>query len=284
MADVEYGHYTTISGAMGILKNEALWATNIKFLNDEHEFQHALDLIKELLPTSRISREEPNNPVHNSFIKAITEKIDTLDNHRSDSVFTLSFTEETDLLSQWRGYCPTNNGYCVVMDVQKLYELLKEKFNAVHLVQCVYDLDEKKNQLKALLNSYWSKYVSVKSSDGSKKARNGIIDNLSKELMLLASYFKHPSFAEEKEHRIVVIMEWAPSEETMHFREGRFSIIPYLQLSAPRSLVKRIIIGPTAHKKLSKRALEAFIEKVFAEPMFLVDVSVEFSKTPYRHW
>ncbi len=284
MADVEYGHYTTMSGVMGILKNEALWATNIKFLNDEHEFQHALDLIKELLPTSRITREEPNNPVHNSFIKALTEKIDTLDNYQADSVFTLSFTEEADLLSQWRGYCPSNNGYCVVLDVPKLYDSLKENLDGVHLVQCVYDLDEKKTQLKALLNNYWSKYVSVKNGDGSKKERNALIDSLSKELMLLASYFKHPSFAEEKEHRIVVIMGWAPSEDSLHFREGNFSIIPYLQLNTPRSLVKRIVIGPTAHKGLSKRALEAFIEKVYGEPMFVVDVAVEFSKTPYRHW
>jgi hypothetical protein len=145
MDDVEYGHYTTISGVMGILTSESLWATNIKFLNDEHEFQHALDLIKELLPTSRISREEPNNPVHNSFITTVTEKIDALDTYRCDSVFTLSFTEETDLLSQWRGYCPSNNGYCLVIDTPKLYESLQGHFDSVRFVKCVYDLDQKKS-------------------------------------------------------------------------------------------------------------------------------------------
>jgi Protein of unknown function (DUF2971) len=284
MDDVEYGHYTTISGVMGILTSESLWATNIKFLNDEHEFQHALDLIKELLPTSRISREEPNNPVHNSFITTVTEKIDALDTYRCDSVFTLSFTEETDLLSQWRGYCPSNNGYCLVIDTPKLYESLQGHFDSVHFVKCVYDLDQKKEQLRRLLNSAWRKYVGVKSDDAGKKARNAMIEDLSKDLMLLASYFKHPSFAEEKEHRIVVMMGWMPSEGPMHFREGRFSIIPYLQLGAPRSFVKRIVVGPTAHQKLSIRALEAFIEKVYGQPIFVVDVGVDFSKTPYRPW
>jgi hypothetical protein len=48
-----YGHYTTATSLIGILEHEVLWATNIKFLNDEHEFQHALDLARKVIIRSK---------------------------------------------------------------------------------------------------------------------------------------------------------------------------------------------------------------------------------------
>ena len=43
------GHYTSQNGLIGILSEEIVWATNIKFRNDEHEFQDALESTKEVL-------------------------------------------------------------------------------------------------------------------------------------------------------------------------------------------------------------------------------------------
>lgn len=44
-------HYTTASGLEGILKSQQLWATNIKYLNDDEEFQgffnHRFDKLHE---------------------------------------------------------------------------------------------------------------------------------------------------------------------------------------------------------------------------------------------
>jgi hypothetical protein len=53
-----YGHYTTLAGLLGIVKTESIWATNIKFLNDEQEFLHALGLIKEIIATSKITNKD----------------------------------------------------------------------------------------------------------------------------------------------------------------------------------------------------------------------------------
>jgi len=110
-----------------------------------------------------------------------------------------------------------------------------------------------------------------------------LIEKLSKEIMLLASYFKHSSFSEEKEHRIVIILDYAPDND-LKFREGKFSIIPYLILPAPRKLVRKIYIGPTSNKILSMRALETFLDKNYELPVFLSDLIITHSKTPYRQW
>jgi hypothetical protein len=53
MPDVRYGHYTTTAGLLGIVGREKLWATNIKFLNDEHELVHAVELVKEIVSTQK---------------------------------------------------------------------------------------------------------------------------------------------------------------------------------------------------------------------------------------
>lgn len=279
MSEQKFGHYTSQAGMMGIIESEKLWATNIKYLNDEHEFQHALDLIREIIPQSKYSKENPDYDKYLDYIGKLQEKIETLDNSRSDSVFTISFTEETDLLSQWRGYCPSNNGFCIKIDVDKVREEAAQIYNQVHLMKCVYDHKAKEAELKDLLNKYWSKFT----EESTKKGKREVIDDLSKEIILLASHFKHPSFSEEKERRIVVILEYAPDND-LRFREGQFSIVPYIELPVSRDFIAEIVIGPCSNKKLSQRSLEAFLEKKYGYPSFIGGPEVKLSSTPYRSW
>jgi len=279
MNKTNYGHYTTQSGLLGIIASETLWATNIKFLNDEFEFQHALDLIKEIIPTSNIKTGHRDHATYKTYIEELEKQLKSLNNYKSESIFTLSFSEEIDLLSQWRGYCPDNNGFCIIFNISKLLEQAKAIYENVHLVECVYEKKKKESQIKDALNNYWTEYLKVTT----KKEKKEVIEQLSKEIMLLASYFKHPSFSEEKEHRIVVILDYAPDND-LKFRKGKFSIIPYLELPAPRTFVEKICIGPTLNKKLSERALETFIDTNYELPVFLSDLEITHSKTPYRPW
>ncbi len=277
MADIRYGHYTTTAGLLGIVKEELLWATNIKFLNDEHEFVHALEMIKDIIAKQKIPMPERVRPTFEEYIVEVKEQLESLDNYRAETVFTLSFSEQIDLLSQWRGYCPNNNGYCIVFDAQKLYEAVGLEFDDVHLVKCVYDEKQKTTQIKQLLNEFWNKYLKLELG----KERKALIEELSKDFVLFASYFKHPSFAEEKEHRIVIFLKYSTNND-IKFREGRSSLVPYIQLPASRKLIQKICIGPNASKALARRALEAFLETTFAMPSFVSDVDIEFSATPYR--
>lgn len=280
MSSPLYGHYTPLSGLIGIVKSQTLWATNIKFLNDEHEFQHAIDLIKNIVKNAKITKDHSDYNAYQEFKTHVNSRLNHLSNYDTESVFTLSFSEQTDLLSQWRGYCPANNGYCIIFDVTKLYEEVKSKIKDCHLVKCIYDLKDKETRLKKVLNEYWGKYLKVNND----KARIKLFDELEEELMLLASYFKHPSFEEEKEHRIVVILPYAADGDLL-FREGRFSLIPYIELPASRKTIKKICIGPTAHKELTKRALETFLEKCFEFPVTTFsDLEITFASTPYRPW
>lgn len=264
---------------MSIISSETLWATNIKYLNDEHEFQHALDLINNIIPNTNFTPENADYKKYLKYIESINKKIENFDDYKSESVFTISFTTETDLLSQWRGYCSENNGFCIEYNIDEVFEEAKKSYGEVHLLECVYGEKEKESQLKALLNKHWFKY-SAANSEGDKKS---VIDELSIDLMLLASHFKHPSFSEECEKRVVVVLEYAPDND-LKFREGQFSIVPYIELPAPRKLISKIIIGPTSNKKLSARSLEMLLERKFGVPTWMGGPDVEISNTPYRTW
>ena len=274
------GHYTTQTGLMGIISTESIYATNIMFLNDEQEFQHALILIKDILTKSdKIKPDSHLHSVYQQFIDDLKRKLDTLDGYESTPIFTVSFSEETDLLSQWRGYCPDNNGYCVIFDLDNVFYQVKQKYEDAHLISCVYADEDKNIQLRNLLNKYWELYIANKQNNEKKE----ILDRLAKDIILLASYFKHSSFSEEKERRIIIILEHDPINN-IQFREGRFSVVPYIELPLSKRFIKKIIIGPSQHKELSKRALDMFLENSYEIPRLFSKVDLEISKTPYRQW
>jgi hypothetical protein len=275
----EYGHYTSPGGLLGIIRDEFLWATNIKFLNDQHEFQHALDLIKKILDeTPPRAGGVSFQTLFQVFRNDVSKELGFIDPHKAESVFTISFSEEIDLLSQWRGYCPGNNGYCIVFDLEKVYKHMSDKLSSCHFMKCVYDDTEKNTKLKELLNSRWLEYTKLRDA----KPRKAVIDGFARELTLLASYFKHPSFKEEQEHRIVVIDQDDALRKQIEFREGRSSLVPYLKLAAPREFIRKIVVGPNVDQPLAVRALEAFVEKCTGIPSLIGAVEFVMSQTPYR--
>lgn len=273
MENCTLGHYTSPVGLMGIIRG-SLWATNIRYLNDDQEFKHAVELIKEISSTSLISKDHPDYGRKEEFVDALQGKLESLQFVYPDYIFTASFSEKTDLLSQWRGYCPNNNGYCIEIDIGSLLKLVQTSFPQARILKCLYDDKEKAKQIKELLNKHWNRYK--KSGQAAKK----FVDSLTPELLTLASHFKHSSFAEEAEHRIVVEVDG--NDDPIRFREGKYSIIPYIELPIEKSSIKQIIIGPTPRPALANTGLTSFLEGEFKVPSFMLEVEISQSKTPYR--
>jgi hypothetical protein len=197
----KFGHYTSQKGLLGIVREEKLWATNIKFLNDEQEFQHAIKLINEIISKATITETSTQYDVYKKYIVAIEKKLKSLDSFKTNSIYTFSVSEELDLLSQWRGYCPENNGYCITLNTDGVFADIKFIYPNSYLLKCVYDQEKKETELKDVLNKFWLKYSAV----STKKEQASIVDSLASEIALLASHFKHYSFSEENEWRIIIM-------------------------------------------------------------------------------
>lgn len=278
MAATLFGHYTTASALIQILKTEQLWATNIKFLNDEQEFFHALDLIEGIIKARKLPEKDPRTADFNAFTTDVGKALGTLDRFRTERIFTVSFSEEIDLLSQWRGYCPNNDGYCIVFDAEALVGRVQKEIKGCSLEACVYDNKEKAALLKAMLNRYFPTYRAATPGKG----RRAVLEQLTEELQRLACYFKHPTFAEEKERRIIVDRDWEDGSLPSEFRAGKFGVVPYVRIPAPKDFIKKIIIGPTAQPKLAIRAIEHLAETVLGLPLFILNIEISNSKIPFR--
>jgi hypothetical protein len=271
------GHYTSQKGFLGMASEEKLWATNIKFLNDEQEFQHAIKLIHDIIPKASITESSTNYNAYKKYIESLRGTLESLDSFKTESIYTFSVSEELDLLSQWRGYCPDNNGYCITLDIEGVFNDIKKIHPNSYLVKCVYEQGQKEIELKKILNEHWQKYCELTSN----QERTTIVENLAAEIALLASHLKHSSFSEENEWRIIIILGDAAAED-IKFRDGRTSLIPYLELPLKWQHINEVKIGPTSNKLLSKKAMSLFLERKVGNIFTMPNIS--HSETPYRQW
>ena len=79
-------------------------------------------------------------------------------------IFIASFSEEFDLLSQWRGYCPPNDGICIGFDKEIIKEFCTK--NNFKFEKCIY---EKKLQIEKQTQPKNKKQLNKLSSINTKK-------------------------------------------------------------------------------------------------------------------
>ena len=89
-------HYTKPSGLRGILNEKAIYATDYKFLYDRSELKVAPELANDIL-FNKLKRKEIPESLYIALKKAV-------DKVKDSSVYIVSFSQEKDLLSQWRAY------------------------------------------------------------------------------------------------------------------------------------------------------------------------------------
>lgn len=94
-------HYSDMAGTFGVLTSAELWATDLRFLNDEGEVRHGVGIAHEALEAAR---EDQADEIK-GFLWLIEDalQIATL-GPRAHRRFAVSLSGNGDLLSQWRAY------------------------------------------------------------------------------------------------------------------------------------------------------------------------------------
>ncbi len=105
-------HYTSLDGLLGIIKDKAIWATNILYLNDASEINYSKRLLIDQIYAYKNDILMDKESIYK--LKFIDKLIDNINEYITDKehsgFFVCSFSEKKDLLSQWRGYCPEGIG------------------------------------------------------------------------------------------------------------------------------------------------------------------------------
>lgn len=243
-------HYTSLAGLLGIVGSGSLWASDVRYLNDAAEFERAVSLLRDTL-TTRLRHE--NGP-WNTFYGCLLERIGSAEH---PPVFAASLSEDGDLLSQWRGYCPPGLGCSIGFDYDTLRLAIERQ--EFRLVKCVYDPSIHQEVIDELI-AYGGQFV--RPPFGDDAVAQLACDRFIEKFSLIGPVLKHPSFSEEREWRLVRL-SGASDNTGAKFRVGRSTLIPYyafaLTAESKHVILSRVCVGPTAQMDLSTGAIRRLL-------------------------
>ena len=177
-------HYTTQRGLIGIATAKSLWSTPVHRLADSTEFLGAKDLCRALLTQSLSADPELAEHLRRTIDSIVTEIY----------IFVCCFSEEGDLLSQWRAYCPQGGGVSLGFDPIELRDIASGQ--GFTLVKCIYD----ESRAIALLNAI------IQDAVVSRQAGTPL-EKISQSFLgwffQIAPAIKNRSFWEEREWRLL---------------------------------------------------------------------------------
>lgn len=236
-------HYCSVETFLNIIRNATLRLTDVEKSNDyaERTYMEAL-IIEEL------QKRSEQTALGYIFNQMIEENYRTL--YSNANLYACCFSEEKDLLSQWRAYADNGTGVAIGFSGKYLEQTDKDlyglKFRKVN-----YDPEQHRIYAKEQVETI------IKSMEAGKNffaAMGDVFENRIEE----NSCRKKPAFAEEKEWRLSIAM----SPEARIGRTGVFQdftlseikiyskkdqLVTYFDLSFEKikqQFIKEIVIGP----------------------------------------
>ena len=235
-------HYTSAEGLLGMVQNNALWATQVQYMNDEREWHHAVDLGRQILKTRAHSALGLQSDMAAMLYEVMGGKT-------MSRTFAFSLTEKEDLLSQWRGYCPTG-GYAIGLKTDLL--VAQAARCGFTLRQCVYEDSEKRRAIEEIV---LRKASALTAWPLAEAERVKLVVDFVNEVRVLAEVFKDSSFEEESEWRLVGLVPAGDARSRWRTRGGL--VVPYAILEMGiHSLVSEILIGPKVDKELAYHSVD----------------------------
>jgi len=272
-------HYTSAKGLYGIFDKMEIWATNAGYFNDSKELSLAFEICESELETERKKvKTSEEQALFARMLKNIRGNSD-LDIRSS---YVCSFSEVGDSLSQWRAYC-SKGGYSIGLPTIFLKKRLE--IQRFFLVPCIYEKQEQHCIIEEIINLCLDRFRNNKSKLASKqinKKIDWISYDFTRMVMQIAPIIKHKSFEEEKEWRLITLVD-KPMRSHPKFRYGQSMLIPYrpFKLIEKSDILKglRVVVGPTPHPERAKESAGWFLfSRRCSQP------NIKISNSPYQHW
>lgn len=266
-------HYTSGTGLLGIFDSDAVWATQIHYLNDSKEFGHAIDQARAYL--NSISHQS-NDAIYKALCVGLSESLERI---AGLSIYVACFSAMEDSLSQWRGYCPPGFGYSMGLFADELRRIAQPQ--GFELVQCIYEHTKQRRLVELWAQSALHEMRASLSPGADatlhvQQSAHRYFASFAK----FAPVLKNAAFGNEHEWRLVGLI---PSTDSrIRLRPARSMLAPYLpvqlDMKTNEALVWNVRVGPTPHKELATSAVTHYFGKV------RIKNGVGPSSIPYRDW
>lgn len=196
-------HYTTLDGMLGITESAAIYASDARYMNDASEMTYASQAIASVVTTvvSEVEDEQlkatlPSRPdFANTFAYG-------------QRPFIACFCEQGDLLSQWRGYGGGAPAFSLGLDLSSL-TMFGGLGPNTYLRKVIYDKAEQERTVRAITQDWIAaaREVISRGEEVGDVFPYPAIWALQQALAEHHLSFKHPSFAEEREWRIIKLVD-----------------------------------------------------------------------------
>lgn len=246
---------------MGIIKSNSMWATEIRYFNDSSELSHTAHLLKSLIVQR--SDSEVMRQFQEWSLNRVTD---------GNLLFIGCFTENGNLLSQWRGYCPPGKGISLGFNPKIVKDSAdKQHFN---IGRCIYNLEHQKKILTKILIEIENASKDYNPETQLRKFHpsqsfHGLFEAFETGLLKVAALIKNPAFHEEDEWRVISPIISNYVKTPIEYREGISTLVPYLNFKLSindKISLERVYIGPTPKMNLSMHSFPKFLAINGASP------------------
>ena len=260
-------HYTSLAGLQGMVATGLVWLTDLAYLNDALEMQVAIDRIEECTKAASMGLSELGKELlRRASVSVSPTASDT-------GYYVACFCTDGDLLSQWRAYGAGGEGCSMgfnakVMGVGSMVESGRFSVRRV-----IYEPDLQRSlvkrvideTLKSLARIANNRSVAELDANTTLPAYSAFLSEHLREFLFT---FKHETFAEENEWRLVYEFSRDENIKDLKFRGAKGFMVPYMELplnpskeGAPPLPLVEVVHGPTLHPKLTKKAIGLFLDR-----------------------
>ena len=263
-------HYTSTEGLVGILTSDCLHFTDVRFLNDTSEIEYGRALCRKVM-TDILTTET------GATARLLTTLLDRFDDPAGITSYVACFCHNGDLLSQWRTYGATGNGFSLGFDTTSTHWRESETGSGVVLRRVEYDPARQRKRVTKILRGGFDLVKKVEQcEDGDEEslaqAVTAVADRLTRWLRSLYLTFKSYAFREEREWRLIAGREAVPSDD-LKFRVTAHALVPYIPICEGLRVtqhgshlpIRKIRCGPGVAIEVSKFALPQFLKKMNRE-------------------
>ncbi len=262
-------HYTTQDGLLGILRESALWATKIQYLNDTSELIEAMH-VADTMVTQFLRQLDIDDIKDKEEKKEIALRIlDDIRDYEHTNICVASFCARGDLLSQWRGYGVSGSAYSIGFDREMLVKTIDPYPFRLHPCEYYEPTEYRRNIQEFIMHIIEEARINLET----------LVDFIGR-FVEMAATMKFKYFEEEDEWRIVSSKPINFSDEKFDFRPSKSMVIPYYCLPLNLSSIVEIVVGPSLHPELAKNAIYGLAHRFNLEAV--KRGQVKMSQIPYR--
>lgn len=245
---------------MGIVESGKIWASEVKYLNDADELTHLAAWIRSEVAVRSDRCKGPEREIMDQFQTWSRERLTN-----GHMLFVTAFTENGNLLSQWRGYCPFGKGVSIGFSQAKIAAVSQAA--EFSLGPCIYDSETQGRIVADIVDGV----VEEGLRQGPTTAKHAsqcyyhVFEELEPLILRISALVKNRSFKEEKEWRLVSPIHTNFAVDPIKYREGSTMLIPYLEIplhwGADEVDIEHLYIGPTPTPNLSLTSAARYLRK-----------------------